>query len=295
MPEIPGKIADAWPSLKLADLNDAALLGKVTTKCVFYVLFGIWLEDADADTLSQWVTIAKFAIFPRGVQRFLFNFLTRKSKDLRVETVRIIEKLNLQQTFVDMNNSLPEKYKRPTVVKLCDEVMYILCFAGMNGTVAAATSCVAFLQATYPGESDSSRINFGRYSTPALMLEAYKKSPFNYIRETCRLDPPVTSATTSTAQDGIFELAGRDISLKGGTLQQYVISLAMRDEAVFADPELFNPDRPELDKTIVWNGAFTSRDGDGWQGADMKAYPRICPGRWLAIDVVTAILNHATK
>jgi len=295
LPQIPGKIQEAWPNLQLSDLNDAALLGKVVTKSVFFVLFGIWLEDAECDILSQWVTVAKYAIFPRSVQRFLFNFLINKTKKLRIDTVHIIERLNLQQVFVDMNDSLPEKYKRPTVAKLCDEVMFILAFAGMNGTTACATSCVAFLQTKFPAESDINRIDFGRYSTPELMLEAYKKDPANYIKETCRLDPPVTSATTSITQDGSYELAGRNIALKKGTLQQYVISLAMRDEAVFPDPALFEPDRPELGKTITWNGAFTAREGAGWGGADEKAYPRICPGRWLAIDVVTAVLNHAVS
>jgi hypothetical protein len=265
------------------------------TKCVFYALFGLWLDDADTDVLSRWVTVAKFSIFPRAFQRFLFNLLLNKAKKLRVDTVHVIEKLNLQQPFVDANDSLPDKYKRPTVVKLCDEMMYILCFAGMNGTVACATSCVAFLQCTYPGESWSEKIDFGRYSTPELMLEAYNRDPVKYIKETCRLDPPVTSATTSIVQDGNYELAGRSIPLKAGTLQQYVISLAMRDEAVFADPTMFDPSRPDLDKIISWNGAFTSRDDAVWGGKDEQAYPRICPGRWLAIDVVTAILNHAVR
>lgn len=292
-PEIPGRIAGQWPNLQLTDLNDAALRGRVVTKSVFFALFGIWLEDADSDILASWVATAKLSIFPRGVQRLLFNIGINRMKNLRVETIRLIQRLNLQQLFVDMNDSLPEKYRRPTVVKLADEIMYILAFAGMNGTTACASSCVAFLQAKFPDESDESRIDFGRYSTPELMLEAYRKDPFNYIRETCRLDPPVTSATTSTAQDGTYDLAGRNLSLKAGTLQQYVISLAMRDEAVFAAPNLFNPDRPELDKTVTWNGAFSSRDGAGRGGKDEQAFPRICPGRWLAIDVVTAILNHA--
>merc|ERR1719356_1978620 len=229
-------------------------------------------------------------IFPRMFQRFLFNLLIKKVKALRAETVGIIEKYNLQSIFEDMNNSLPQEFRRPTVVKLCDEVMFVVCFAGINGTTAALTTSGAFLQCKCPGESWEDGIDLSRYRTPADMRHVYRKDPYNYIKEACRVDPPVTSATTSLAQDEVFQMAGRNITCARGTYQQYVISLANRDEWVFADPSLFNPDRPELNKALTWNGAFSTKASSR---RDEQDYPRLCPGRFFALDIVAHILNHA--
>merc|ERR1711972_789071 len=102
--------------------------------------------------------------------------------------------------------------------------------------------------------------------------------------ETCRLDPPVTSATASLKKASQIRLAGRDFEFPNGLLNQYTLSMANRDPAVFKDPGIFNPDRPNLSKALTWNGAFGA--------IDEADYPRICPGRYLSMDVTMAIINH---
>jgi len=78
------------------------------------------------------------------------------------------------------------------------------------------------------------------------------------------------------------------VELSAGTLRQYVISLANRDTGVFQQPELFNPARENLNQALTWNGAL------GVAGDESK-YPRICPGRYLSLDVATSIFNYAIK
>ena len=67
------------------------------------------------------------------------------------------------------------------------------------------------------------------------------------------------------------------------TLNQYVLSMANRDPELFPSPDVFDPSRKELDMALTWNGAFGTPN-------DEKVYPRICPGRYLALDVSLAIL-----
>merc|ERR1712139_121757 len=93
------------------------------------------------------------------------------------------------------------------------------------------------------------------------------------IRETLRLDPSVTSATHRIKEAHSVDLAGRSIDFPAGTLNQYVLSMANREE---------------LNRALTWNGAFT-----GNFTKDVETYPRICPGRYLSLQVTKAIVNHA--
>uniref|UniRef100_A0A7S2P0H8 Cytochrome P450 n=1 Tax=Zooxanthella nutricula TaxID=1333877 RepID=A0A7S2P0H8_9DINO len=284
---LPAWLASDWPNPKLDDLNDKARLQRSVCKCVFYVMFGKWIDDADATTLTGWRTNATFFILPRLVQRFIFNYGINKVKQLRKDTIAIVVKYEQEQVFFKMNDSLRSQWQRLKVVKLADEIMYVIGFAGMGGTAAAVESCASFLQAKIPSESAANAINFGEYNTPEKMRNKYLEDPVKYIKETCRLDPPVTSATATLTQYQEVELAGTTREYPNGLLNQYTLSMANRDKDVFANPEVFNPDRPELSKALTWNGAFGATDeGD---------YPRICPGRWLSMDITKAILNHALQ
>merc|ERR1712232_813719 len=98
-----------------------------------------------------------------------------------------------------------------------------------------------------------------------------------YIKETARLDPPVTSACQQLRKDASVTLAGYPFTFPVGSLNQYVVAMANRDRDAFRDPVVFNPLREDLDKSFTWNGAF----GEGDPAADEAKYPRICPGRYL--------------
>jgi len=281
--ELPNKIKADVPSPKFEDLNDTTLMQKLVAKSVFYIMFGEWLDDTDALTLTGWRTNATAFILPRLVQRFLFNLRINKVKALRVGTVGIVESKGMQDVFVRMNNSLG-RWKRTQDVKLCDEIMYVIGFAGIGGTSACVESCACFLQNKIPKESYRDAINFGQYSTQDAMIAAYKNNKDAYIQETCRLDPPVTSATGVLKAMTTVKLAGRDYEMPAGILNQYVVSMANRDSTVFKEPTVFKPDRSNLTQAFTWNGAaFSSEEGE---------YPRICPGRYLSLTIAKAIIDH---
>jgi len=281
--ELPGLLKDAWPSPDMSNLQDTPLLQREVSRCIFYMMFGKWLKDDEADVLIGWRTNALWFILPRLVQRFLFNIGINKVKKLRKDTVAIIERYDLQDVFERMNEGLGS-WKREATVKLCDEIMYALGFAGIGGTSSAVESVAAFLQVRFPKEAAAKHIDFGAYDTPAKMLSAYRSDPERYIRETVRMDPPVTSATAALKERARVTLAGREFELPEGLLNQYALSMANRDDTLFPDPEKFDPGRPNLNMALTWNGAF---------GATNECdFPRICPGRHLSLDVAQAVIGH---
>merc|ERR1712151_958388 len=218
----------------------------------------------------------------------LLNLGVRQVRKLRKDTVGIIEKHGLTDIFVQMNNGLPKHYQRTSGAKFCDELMFVIGFAGIGGTSACVETVGQFLQVKKPSESAKDQIDFGQFKTSEQMIASYREDSDAYIRETCRLDPPVTSATHRIKEAKSVDLAGRTITFPAGTLNQYVLSMANRDEIMFPEPTVFNPEREHLYKALTWNGAFT---GNLVKDEDM--YPRICPGRYLSLQVSKAIVNHA--
>lgn len=286
--ELPHMIREHWKSSVPADLNDESLQLRFVSKCVFYVMFGIWLDDTDADVLGAWKHVAPVFSFPRLVHRFFFNAGIRRVQTLRENTVRLIQKHNLEGTFAKMNAALPEQYRRFPVVKLCDEIMYVVCFAGVVGTATCVEHVTQFLQVVKPKGSHD--IDFGEFQSSELMIKAYKEQPELYIREVCRLDPPVTSATHVIQEPAAIDMAGRFFTFPAGSLEQYVMAMANRDPAVFTRPATFEPDRTNITDSFSWHGKWSLDPME--RTHDEQLYPRICPGRFLSLEISQAIINH---
>mmetsp|Transcript_18267 Transcript_18267/g.39037 ORF Transcript_18267/g.39037 Transcript_18267/m.39037 type:complete len:510 (-) Transcript_18267:357-1886(-) len=279
------KIHSAWPSPKLADLNDKTFLRVLVSKSVFYMLFGVWVSDDDGKTLSGWRSNATIFILPRAIQRVIFNYGIRTVQSLRRDTVTIVQKYQLEPFFTKMNNSLPSKYQRSTTVELCDEILFVAGFAGIGGTCAAIETLTAFLQVKIPDEANKDHINFGSYDTPEKMFAAYTKDSEAYIREAFRLDPPVASCSSTLLEDKVVTLDGRQFTLPKGMLYEHTLAVANRDPEIFPEADLFKPERSNLQRTLTWNGA--------WGADDEDEFPRLCPGRYLSLDVVKVVINHA--
>jgi len=288
--ELAERINIDWPNGKLSDTSDALVVDKAVAKSVFYVMFGIWIEDSEAELLSRWRSYAGYFVLPRLVQRLAFNLLINKVKQLRADTVGLVEKYGQQQIFIDMNNKLSERYRRPTAVELCDQMMFVVGFAGIGGTCALVESTASFLQCKVPkGSAGAKYIKWGEYASTEKMVAKYKdgaNGPENYLREVARMDPPVTSACCTLKEETKVTLAGQEFTLPAGYLQQYVVSMANRDETLFPEPSVFNPDRANLKKSLSWNGAFEGPN-------DEAVFPRICPGRWLSLTIAKAVINNA--
>ncbi|CAK9012102.1 unnamed protein product [Durusdinium trenchii] len=280
-------VANDWPNPKISDLSDIDKIRLTVSKCVFYMMFGIWFSKEDAEILKGWRDMAVYFVLPRLVHRFLFNFGICRVQGLRVKTVGLIEKHGLESFIMDINEKLPEKYRRTPIVKLCDEMMFAVGFAGIGGTSACCETVGAFLQRKIPEEASAHLINFEKFPTNESMVEAFNSNPIAYIKESCRIDPPVTSATNVSKEERVIKLRGRDYTMSENTLNQYVLSMANRDPSIFPNPDVFDPSRKELSQALTWNGAFGTPDEE-------KVYPRICPGRYLSLDVALAVVGHVT-
>lgn len=98
-----------------------------------------------------------------------------------------------------------------------------------------------------------------------------------------RLDMPVTSATSVLKED--LDTKTTLGVVPKGIFEQYALSLANRDPEVFKDPTVFDPKRKDGHFSLTFNGrAFTKFE---------KNYPRICPGRKLALSVLRTIIDSA--
>jgi len=283
--DLDANLQQNWPNVKLVDMDTPAVVQQMVSKCIFYVVLGKWVTDDEAAILTGWRTNASLFVFPRATQRMIFNLGVKKIKKLRKDTIGIVEKYGLQEIFLQMNDSMPPQYRRVPAVKLCDEIMYVFGFAGIGGTSACTETVSAFLQLKLPKECAKETIDFSKYDSAAAMVECYKANPVAYIKESCRVNPPVTSATSVLKEDTRIEMLGEEVTLSKGMYRQYTLSLANRDPEVFEEPGLFNPQRPNLSKALTWNGAFGMTNEED--------YPRICPGRNLSVSVCKAIIDRA--
>ena len=97
---------------------------------------------------------------------------------------------------------------------------------------------------------------------PPQATAAYVGNEINFIREVCRLDPPVTSATTSLKEDrevllynnvGFNRCNGNKTTFfRKGSLQQYTLSMANRDANQFTDPAAFDPTRDNVEEATPY-------------------------------------------
>lgn len=279
-------IANAWPNPKLADTADTAFLHKLAAKSIFFLLTGIVADETDTALMAEWPGVLAYLLFPRFMHRVIFNVARKKVQQLRIDTVKLFEKHHMQHLFIRMNSMLPEKYRRKETVRLCEEITFVFGFAGVGGTSTALASVASFLRAKAP--LYSAMINFGQYSTEEAMAAAYRADPDSYIKEALRMDPPVNAAFACFDKDTTIPLFGGDFVAPTGILKQYSMSLANRQESVFPNSGTFDPTRANLNEALTFNGAFGTPNEE-------TVYPRICPGRHIALAVQRAIWDHVMQ
>ena len=138
-------------------------------------------------------------------------------------------------------------------------------------------------------------------STSERRVKAYLADKEAFIREVWRLCPPIPAVTALMNHEGaiywprFFGCFGKGHKVvRANAPRQLVISMANRDAAVFLEPKVFRPSRPDLHMAVTWNGCFGKYSTTEESARmDEAAYPRICPGRYLSLDLAKAVVDAA--
>jgi cytochrome P450 len=237
--------------------------------------------------------------------------------------IAVLLKYKLEDKFLAANAMLAPENRRQFAVDLADEMLTMFGFAGIIGTSAAVNATAAMLRRRTHDVPESS-VDFAGLDGAAL-VDLYREHSDRFIfvsaprlpprartlclafvdgaltparsrcvpstlrvactQEAIRLDPSVTSATTVVRDT--FLAPGKIGEVRKGLCEQYVIGIANRDSAVFEEPNVFNPMRDDLFKSLTFNGRGFAPDED--------YYPRICPGRYLALTVIRQIIDLIVK
>jgi len=214
-------------------------------------------------------------------------------------------------------------YSTLPVENFMDEIQFVVNFAGLHGTQHLVESTIYALN----GQVNPNFVKEGQIIFPETLtnkegksvtyVEAYNEDPIAFLKEVARLDPPVTSGNSLTQKSLKIEMPGFfggkvDVPVNSGN--QYLITLAMRDDARFQSPKEFNPYRPNIDDVLSWNGTFPFLEEKRGPKYDPMAAPtyepngsvadplpltyqqknnwnRVCPGRNIALQTSAMILG----
>ena len=257
------------------------------------------LAEASPCFTHRWNTVPKLLFLPRFLDRVLLGALSREAASARRDVLALLTARGLDAVFVAMNEALPPHHRRATTVELADEIMTAVNFAGVNGTTHLLVSTLAHLRGA-TSDIPSDALDFPPPGEQGADLVAlYRRDPDAFVLESCRVDPPVTSACATFVEEGQTITLGagcgggcggggasatKTTRVKPGTPLQYVfggLAGPNRDPRVFARPNRFDPARKDLRKLLSWNGPLD----------EAAACPRFCPGQELSMIVVRAILG----
>mmetsp|Transcript_17898 Transcript_17898/g.26799 ORF Transcript_17898/g.26799 Transcript_17898/m.26799 type:complete len:1277 (+) Transcript_17898:49-3879(+) len=128
---------------------------------------------------------------------------------------------------------------------------------------------------------------------PASELPLFLSNPENYLKESARLNPPVTSVTHVFPEETKVNIGfeRKSLTVPAGATKQVIISLANKDPMVFGGPynskayaEAFDPSRDNLGAMLSWNGLQAD--------VENAVGPRWCLGVHLSIDLAKRIVTH---
>lgn len=325
--------ADAAEYLAMANANMPGqkwnLYTELVSRSVWWVLFGVKLQDDEIEHTVEWGGMAAYFILPQFFQNLACGLLAKKVTAVRRKSVEIMCKrpslVALFQQISQQQASCGTDYSNPEVTQTMDEISFAVNFAGLLGTSQLLQSTLFALnkkpgpQVPPDSEVFPDKLNGMDYT------DAYNAAPVRFLVEVARVDPPVTSANCTLQEPVSFVQKpccfGGRVNAPVGTGNQYMVSLAMRDEKVFPDPTRFDPFRGTWQKGLSWNGTFpfpqevaASNGRITTDTYDPMAAPtydpngplngnlpltvsqannnnRVCPGRNIALQICTTILG----
>ena len=254
---IPTKFDKQYPQKWFEDFynsigSDFDLIKLVIRIIFFRVLEIDNLSDTDIDEISKYEKNRLTILFPQWLHNLTCRIFSRKIKNVRKNIVNIVKKSqfgikvkNILQTNLDLDE---------------DEFLYgfidILLFAGVIGTKHLVKE---------------SLLNLKKYSANETNIQ-------EFIRETARLNPPVTSVNSVNAI-GFGELVmNSNITIPRNMILGWCISEANTDNIQFKNPLTFNLER-DTSNILSWNGS-------GF---------RKCIGEHLSIEITGHILKKTLK
>lgn len=305
---------------------------ELVSRAVWWVLFGCKLDESEIPETCGWKDAVAFFILPQFVQNIACGLGVKKVTALRKSCVTIMcKRPGLVKVFQDLNDSLDlsstggANYSNPDVTQTMDEIQFAVNFAGLLGTSQLLQSTLSNLVKKEGEQVPPGSIMFPDNLNGMDYTACYNSNPVRFLKEVARLDPPVTSANATTQKPMTINQSpccfGGKVDVPVGTGNQYLVSLAMRDEKQFPNPKEFNPSRSNWNKNLSWNGTFPfpqecqhnpdkinddsydpmaapTYDPNGPLGAVLPLTSaqanntnRICPGRNIALQINTMILG----
>jgi len=308
---------------------------ELISRTMWLIVFGVQLTQEELTLTAKWASSAAYFVLPQFVQNLAFGILARKVATLRRNMVTImcrrpgvIALFKELKPLMDTTSVGGKDFSEGNVETWMDEVQFVVNFAGLLGTKQLFESTVyALNRKVNPDYVMDDQIHFPEMLTKAgkqlTYVEAYNEDPIAFVKEVARLDPPVTSANNLTQEALKIETkcsccCGGKVNVPVGTGNQYLMSIANRDESKFPTPLEFNPFRDNNDDILSWNGKFPFleevQDGGRSKAYDPMGAPtfdpngkladklpltdaqknnwnRVCPGRNIALQTVVMILG----
>jgi len=327
-PYLPAVPQDPAEFLSLIQKGDSAT--ELVSRTVWFIVFGVKLDEEEFNWAKEWGSSAAFFILPQFVQNIALRLLEKRVTRMRRNMVTIMcRRPGVIQLFDEfkalMNTTMVggKDYSTLPVESFMDEIQFVVNFAGLLGTKQLLESTIyALNRQVNPGFVRDGEITFPETLTnkegkSVSYIDAYNEDPIAFLKEVARLDPPVTSANSLTQEPLTIDMPGcfgGKVDVPENSGNQYLISLAVRDEARFPNPKEFNPYRANIDDVLSWNATFPfpeERQGPKYDpmaaptydpnGAVTDPLPltaeqrnnwnRVCPGRNIALQTCAMILG----
>lgn len=106
--------------------------------------------------------------------------MTRRTRQLREDSVAIIRRYQLEDIFRKAHDSLPEQYRRETVVSFADELMFAMGFAGVGGTTNGVLNVGSFLNDAVPRDAPADSVSVP--TNTGDMPQLYRQDPQRFIQ-----------------------------------------------------------------------------------------------------------------
>jgi cytochrome P450 len=313
--------------------NQPDKITELVSRTVWLIAFGVELTPEELGWAAEWGSSAAFFILPQFIQNVALRLLEKRVTTMRRNMVTImcrrpavVQLFKELRELMNTTNQGGQNYSGGDVEILMDEVQFVVNFAGLLGTMQLLQSTVyALNRLPNPEYVRDDQINFpetlkNKKGQNVTYVEAYNEDPIAFIKEVARIDPPVTSANSLTTKPMSIDMpkaccCGGKVDVPVGTGNQYLISLANRDETQFPNPMEFNPYRANNHNVLSWNGTFPfpeevksvqsydpmgapTYDPNGsvtdrlpLSQAQRDNWNRVCPGRNIALETVTMLLG----